>query len=517
MFPLFYVLDLFVGQLYSASLLIKFRLSEEKALKLFIPHRGSDRTVTCLSSLENFDFLAEGNKKIFCDVLCMKANFDWTRLALAVWWSVYCILALYAIGDNPDSVEGGDLLRQVLVVSFGCLGLFHWNAAVSRLKSVKGIWLAVLIAYIAWSCSSLLWSHEVSLTIRRLVQFLIIGIASIGLGAGYYGGESGPGRFCKDFQIGCLIMIAICLPILLPELTLTNLLNPLWESEIRTRSSDMPGVAAVGLIACIAPVANTRRYTLTSTWTAAIVFAFLILIKSRSIAGLSCLVFVYLFTNTLSSKLLRTILRAGMIGTILMMSLSGLIGNMMGGSVGEFVARGNSEKVLFELNGRLPLWNYVWNDIQVVYMKGVGFGAYWDPARMGEVYRAVKWHAPVAHNGYLDEWVQTGIIGLILMLSFLGLTCAKLRQLSKRVYGAQIAIPWIVLFLLLNCFDSYFQNLFRTPVLCTVIITFSCLSTGWRPRMRQALLFSGRGLASGVYGPVKARDGCHPASANISL
>jgi exopolysaccharide production protein ExoQ len=67
--------------------------------------------------------------------------------------------------------------------------------------------------------------------------------------------------------------------------------------------------------------------------------------------------------------------------------------------------------------GRLPLWEVIWDKIQLNFWNGYGFGAFWDVAGADNslgLPKSVGWLGVVgqAHNGYLDLFLQTGAIGL---------------------------------------------------------------------------------------------------------
>ena len=412
-----------------------------------------------------------------------KTTAKWTRYVLLAWWLVTFIFKFYAEGDSA-SVEGGNVARQVLVLVFASLGAFYLPLGLKRLRSAAGVWVLFGVAYLIWSCTSLAWSDELDLSVRRLVQFMALLVGWIGLGAGYYGGPDGPIRLAKDFTRAALLMLALASPVIVSDLTIANLLNPLWEPEVRNLSTDMPCAAAFGLAATIIPMQWTGRYRLYAPWAAFIIVLALILYKSRSILAFAILVFLYLYTCTLKSTTVRSGLRAASaLVTLLFFSL-GSLGELVGGTLGEFLSRGNNARVITELNGRIPLWNYVWNDIEANFWTGTGFGAYWSESRMGMVFRSQGWHAPVAHNGYLDEWVHTGLIGLILLLCFFIFASWRTLSISRRTFTASLAVPWMVLFLALNIFDSYFQSWYRIPAMAAMTMLFSCLSTSYKERMQ---------------------------------
>src|SRR5919202_1940454 len=70
------------------------------------------------------------------------------------------------------------------------------------------------------------------------------------------------------------------------------------------------------------------------------------------------------------------------------------------------------------LTGRVPLWEALIVDLKQHPLVGVGFGAYWNPSSLAHMQQKFFVAAVNAHNGYIDEILATGIIGLSLLLMF---------------------------------------------------------------------------------------------------
>jgi len=70
------------------------------------------------------------------------------------------------------------------------------------------------------------------------------------------------------------------------------------------------------------------------------------------------------------------------------------------------------------LNGRTRLWGVVSTQIKKRPLLGYGYRAFWDEERKEvlEIWRDLGWKIDHAHNGYLEVWIQLGVIGLGMML-----------------------------------------------------------------------------------------------------
>jgi exopolysaccharide production protein ExoQ len=70
------------------------------------------------------------------------------------------------------------------------------------------------------------------------------------------------------------------------------------------------------------------------------------------------------------------------------------------------------------LTGRTDLWAAALGKITEHLFLGYGYSAFW-LGWYGEsayVWRSIGWEAPHSHNGFLDVWLEIGIIGLLLFL-----------------------------------------------------------------------------------------------------
>ena len=70
------------------------------------------------------------------------------------------------------------------------------------------------------------------------------------------------------------------------------------------------------------------------------------------------------------------------------------------------------------LTGRTVLWSKVVDHIEDRPVLGHGYGAFWEPsARASEQVRAaIGWDTPHSHNALLDEWLDLGVVGVLLLL-----------------------------------------------------------------------------------------------------
>lgn len=71
------------------------------------------------------------------------------------------------------------------------------------------------------------------------------------------------------------------------------------------------------------------------------------------------------------------------------------------------------------LTGRTILWDFLLDSVSGHPFWGAGFGAYWSETNILWVQLFHGWAAPGAHNGFLDVFLNTGIVGLAFVLAII--------------------------------------------------------------------------------------------------
>ena len=100
------------------------------------------------------------------------------------------------------------------------------------------------------------------------------------------------------------------------------------------------------------------------------------------------------------------------------------------------------------LTGRTPLWATLWEFIEQKPWLGYGYGSFFSSlSREGNLVWKVHTWVPVhAHNGYIEMWLELGIIGLV-TLSF-GYAKCMFSSLKKYLVAKNLRMLWVFLFLL---------------------------------------------------------------------
>ncbi len=104
------------------------------------------------------------------------------------------------------------------------------------------------------------------------------------------------------------------------------------------------------------------------------------------------------------------------------------------------------------LSMRVPIWEYLWTEVEKKFLLGYGFGTYWVMglpridifASYFEGFRVNE-----AHNGYLDIMLQLGVVGLII---FLFLIIAYIHRMIK--LNSNLVILLFITMMTLNITES---------------------------------------------------------------
>jgi exopolysaccharide production protein ExoQ len=104
------------------------------------------------------------------------------------------------------------------------------------------------------------------------------------------------------------------------------------------------------------------------------------------------------------------------------------------------------------LTGRTPLWSDLWGFIQQKPWLGYGFGTFFSGSHRETaiIWTIHDWVPPHAHNGFIQIWLDIGVIGLaIFSISYFG---CIFNALFKYLSTKELKMYWIFLLLLYTVF-----------------------------------------------------------------
>lgn len=405
---------------------------------------------------------------------------------LVFWLGLIAPLAFYSprVAEGAATTQAtyiGELLSPVFVFTFGLVGALFLPAAIRRFDKAFQ-WLAALwILYLGWAATSLIWSVNPSLTARNLVAFVLVSIGCFGLGTGFYGRlPNGRDLFLRHvFWAGVLSALVILLP--LPfRFQEYDLLSPTGRLDI---GGNFGKYAVLPLMCVLLTLIATRilrvRRWQRRDWLWVAVFVLpLLALKSRGpvLWGLVALGIFYVFYKT---RIRDRVLQVGLlfvIGVGTYIYYAERVLETTFGPLAQYLARGNVEATT-TLTGRVPLWQALIEEVWQHPWLGVGFAAFW--GSLGELnsFQVGDLGAPSAHNGFLEELLNTGVVGLAILLAFcLGTLTVAGRWARRGDPFGWLVFLYMVYWLLLNTTNALSQEYFE-PVFVLILMALGLMAS----------------------------------------
>jgi O-antigen ligase len=101
--------------------------------------------------------------------------------------------------------------------------------------------------------------------------------------------------------------------------------------------------------------------------------------------------------------------------TVVVPGLIYAVGRSGGGAAQKAFMMGRSDSEnTSNLSNRAPLWSELMESVDQRPIAGVGYEAFWTPARVESVSADQGWAVPHAHNTYLDQALSMGVVGVFL-------------------------------------------------------------------------------------------------------
>ncbi|MDQ6672247.1 MAG: hypothetical protein M3069_16135 [Chloroflexota bacterium] len=436
-----------------------------------------------------------------------------TSLLLLGWWTLQ--QSQFVIAPNGGATNGGDLtlslkateegsvFNSLIVAAFGALGALYLRRGAPLLGDRRVRVVVVLLClYVVWASATVFWSVESALTIRRSIQLALVILGCGGLGLGFYGmAEDGQRKLARHAVIaGCVAMVALWGSI--ARYGDASLLDPSWS--VKNLYFGTQGILYPLAFSAVAFVWLCQQRMLGGS--RALLYAGACLISAFAIKGrfITAFSLVVVLAQTLLEPRLSfrkvlaclVVLGVGAYGLGVLAALGGqpAIGQITD-TLWTYVTLDTGGGDVATLTGRTPLWDELIRSLQEQPWWGYGFGAFWNPDNMARIWKVIGWNAPAGHEGYLDEALGTGLIGLSLFLCvwLVGLVLATRARLQHIDPFATIVLAWMILFLMYNVGDSIMQSYFQVPFYASLTALFALLGQQARqarprPNLRSAIL-----------------------------
>jgi exopolysaccharide production protein ExoQ len=394
---------------------------------------------------------------------------DRRRLAASARWAVlvFAALAFAALQYTPDVTdpylrtlmaeenpeastqiiermaegsEGGTRQRQVLLVCLGlagALGVLRRGGA--RLCPVRPL-AAVLLVYVAVLVSSVLWSVQPPLSIRRVIAY-IFALAAI----------AGVVRQFEPEEVVDLAFLSTATALVAGvavELRARTFapLDPSYRFFGLFHPNIMGQNCALLIFAAVAIGRGRKLAWLRFPATAAGALG-LVLTRSRAAAAGAVI--------ALAVRWLATARPSRLAIALVVLAWGGCLGVLVAGDrlsarLENTVLMGRAAADAGTLSGRTELWSELLRHVADRPILGHGMGAFWDAERIEQVSTSQGWAVSHAHSTYLDQWLDLGLVGLVtFVLMAAGAAAMALRRFRRAPGGGIGFVSCVLVFALL--------------------------------------------------------------------
>ena len=124
-----------------------------------------------------------------------------------------------------------------------------------------------------------------------------------------------------------------------------------------------------------------------------------------------------------------------------------------------------------DLTTRVPMWELLMG-LNTNPLIGVGYESFWSGERFGVIWRQFPGIIQ-AHNGYVDLYLNVGVIGLLLLLIAIGAGVARIiREMESDYAGSMLRIAFVTTVLLNNWTEASIKPVSAMfVILCLGILT----------------------------------------------
>jgi exopolysaccharide production protein ExoQ len=111
------------------------------------------------------------------------------------------------------------------------------------------------------------------------------------------------------------------------------------------------------------------------------------------------------------------------------------------------------------LTDRTILWNELLK-FEINPLLGTGFESFWLGARRESLWAKLWWHPNQAHNGYLETYLNLGLIGLFILIGMLVATYRKgTAELFRNFEFGRLRLGFLLAVVAYNCTEAAFRNI----------------------------------------------------------
>jgi len=329
-------------------------------------------------------------------------------------------------GNPVDPYEGDGLTRGLLLAGYSLVLFLLLRTPKRSLRAfLQSPALGLLLL---WTGFSLAWTTTPEVTLRKVAAVFLTSLYGVYLALRFT-----PWKFLRllGYTLLALLGASLLLIFLLPEWGVMGYPHEGAWRGIFVHKNMLGRFASFGILVFLALLVSGEREE-RPLWLGGLFLSSILLLGSRS--ATSWILAVVVFMLALGLRL-ATSYRG--LWPLFLFALP-----VAGGSA---MALASSYETILEslgrdvtLTGRVPLWLTLIPFIQERPWTGYGLGGFWlgwkGPSAY--VWSQVGWNPPHGHNGYLDLWLDLGLVGFLLGLwILLSLLLQGVRQYLREGFS----------------------------------------------------------------------------------
>lgn len=339
------------------------------------------------------------------------------------------------------------IIKIVWLVSYITIPLIglHWKELMIIASRDWKLW-----PFFLWSSLSLLWSQNPFLTLQKFYLLLFATLYGSLLAVRY------------PFSVA-IRLIGSAMAIVITSSALSIIIGLEWAVMTKPHAGAWRGVmpyknilGSIAAVACIIFVflAQYETQKIRVMWLVLAASSLILVIGSRSataIVAFICTVIAWLVMKGLAHFSQDDRFRVAAISCCFVIPV-GILGIIYWPEIAVQLGREST------LTGRLPLWQTLLTIGQAQPLFGYGYGTFWSSIEGLKTIDVIllqlrfPW-ASHAHNGYLEVWLELGVVGLVLILLlilFLMFRAGAMLFYQGRSFGRYDFIFTFLVFLLTN-------------------------------------------------------------------
>ena len=416
-------------------------------------------------------------------------------LALALLYALV-FTAPWALLGKPDA--GLDPTLNEVASSSNLTNQVFWAAlfAVSLLSAFMrrtptlgyAILLWPLALYLVWAAATLPWAADHDIALRRLIlQFCIVGAILL------------PVAMIDEPIVVHRVLIWVALVTVLVNVAAIAVIKPtpLGYAGIYSQKNVLGEAAALAFIVFVTGVDLPGNANRCIAWLG-MPLALLLLVLSRSKTSLILcfLAPAMALAVTLVSRLAKLRPSTLMIGGTVLASALVLVALGAGVNLDRMLGLVFGDATF---TGRTDIWHFAWSEIRTRPLTGFGFNGFWGAGANSAVsFAQSDFLSSIleAHDGYLDVLLETGIVGLSIVVCLVLVTLKLFdHALVDHSSRAVLFLAIVFFFLVHNVVESsIFRRYENTWVFFLVA---ACSVAQWRLDRLSPRIFSKRRLFVG--------------------